>query len=407
MNCFKHLLGLVFLLIAASCSPEKKENEREIPPPQSSRTEQKRPKLRLGAERTEAYLPLLEGKRIAPAVNQTSLVGDKHLVDILLDNKLTISKIFAPEHGFRGTADAGEKVETAKDSGTGLPIVSLYGKNLKPSADQLSDVDAVIFDIQDVGSRFYTYISTMHYLMEACAENGKELIVLDRPNPNGHFVDGPVREKGLKSFVGMHPIPVVHGLTVGELAKMINGEGWLAGGLRCNLTVIPCTTYSHSDRYSLPVRPSPNLPNDRAIALYPSLCLFEGTPVSVGRGTDWPFQVIGAPFYADTAFSFRPESRPGAKYPPHQNALCFGKDFREAGSGPVGFSLAEVIEFYNQSPEKDQFFKPFFDKLVGNRRIALQIRAGRTEKEIGESWAEEVDKYKLMRKKYLLYPDFE
>jgi uncharacterized protein YbbC (DUF1343 family) len=363
-------------------------------------------RLQTGAEQTGRYLPLLQGKRVAMVVNQTSIIGKSHLVDSLLASGVNIKLIYAPEHGFRGDADAGAHVSNATDTRTGLPIFSLYGKNKKPSAAQLQDIDLVLFDIQDVGARFYTYISTMHYVMEACAELGKQVLVLDRPNPNGYYVDGPVLDLKHKSFVGMHPIPVVHGLTVGELANMINGEKWLEGQKSCQLTVIPVQNYTHKTRYSLPVKPSPNLPNDLAIGLYPSICLFEGTNVSVGRGTDWPFQVIGSPYYTRKAFSFTPRSVPGATNPPQLGQVCYGRKLSQKDI-PGQFSLAFVIDFYQNSTNQDKFFNNFFNTLAGTSQLRAQIEAGKSEAEIRASWQPALQQYKNLRRKYLLYPDFE
>lgn len=362
--------------------------------------------IEMGAARTDQYLPLLKDKSVALLVNQTSIVEETHLVDLLLKKKVTVTKVFAPEHGFRGKADAGAHVKSGKDEKTGLPIISLYGSNKKPTADQLSDVDVVIFDIQDVGTRFYTYISSMHYVMQACAEQGKEMLVLDRPNPNGMYVDGPVLEMENQSFVGMHPIPIVHGLTVGELANMINQQGWLGSDLQCDLTVIPMQHYSHDSTYSLPVKPSPNLPNDLSIALYPSLCLFEGTEISVGRGTMKPFQQIGHPSLTDYEDGFTPESIEGmSKYPPHENEQCFGIQFNN-GDLQYKFSLSYLIEFYQAFEPKKDFFNNFFVKLAGTASLQQQIEAGFTEEEIRLSWKQELENYKALRKQYLLYPDF-
>lgn len=375
------------------------------------------------AYQTDAYLPLLEGKNVAMVVNHTSLIHETHLVDSLLALGVNVKQIFAPEHGFRGEAANGELVQDATDAQTGLPIVSLYGKNRKPSPEQLNKVDLVVFDIQDVGARFYTYISTMHYLMEACAEQNKEMIILDRPNPNGFYVGGPVRSPGQRSFLGMHPIPIAHGLTVGELAQMINGEGWLTDSLRCALKVIPVQHYTHSDRYSLPVRPSPNLPNDQAINLYPSICLFEATNISLGRGTDFPFQVLGNP---DRTFiegltstspsldtiSFTPEDIPGVAFnTKHQGQLCYGIDLRN--TPPLDeFTLKYVLDFYQQAVAAGMTAKEFFDRpdafalLAGNKQLQQQIIDGLSEEEIRQSWEPELEEYKKMRKGYLLYEDF-
>lgn len=382
-----------------------------------------------GAYNFEAYYPLLKDKRFALAVNQTSMVNNTHLVDTLLkmnglastifspnqstayhdmpsDNSV-IKKVFSPEHGFRGDADAGEKVKDGIDITTNLPVVSLYGSNKKPTPEQLEDIDVVVFDVQDVGTRFYTYISTMHYIMEACAESGKQVIILDRPNPNGMYVDGPVLDMEYQSFVGMHPIPILHGLTVGELALMINGERWLKGGIVCDLKVIPVQGWDHSSNYSLPIKPSPNLPNDLSIQLYPSLCLFEGTSISVGRGTYKPFQQIGHPSFSSLKESFMPVSIPGmSKYPKYQDKLCYGKIFSDE-STLKGIDLSYLITYYNLFEDKDNFFVPYFNTLAGNSTLQAQIVAGKTEKEIKASWQKDLVAYKLIRKKYLLYPDFE
>ena len=366
--------------------------------------------IRTGAERTEKLLPLLKGKRVALVVNQTSIVGpaQTHLLDTLLALDVNVKKVFAPEHGFRGNADAGETVKNGHDTQSGLPILSLYGKNKKPSSAQLADIDVVLFDIQDVGARFYTYISTMHYVMEACAENNKSFIVADRPNPCG-YVDGPIREAGKKSFVGMHPIPVLHGCTVGELAQMINGESWLQGGIQCKLTVIPMEGWQHGQPYSLPVKPSPNLPNDQAIALYPSLCPFEGTSVSIGRGTYMPFQIIGSPYTKGHAYSFTPRPLEGFdKNPLHKNLTCYGIDLRNA-EAPQGFSLKYIIEFYQayqKANKAEEFFTraSWFDLLMGTSSVRQAIIEGKDEATIRASWQKELNIYREMRKKYLLYP---
>ncbi len=362
-------------------------------------------KLALGAERTTAYISGIEGKNVGLLINHTSMIGDTHLVDFLLQKKINIKKIFAPEHGFRGQADAGEKIEDNVDAKTGIQVASLYGKNKKPTSSILKGLDVVIFDIQDVGTRFYTYISSMHYMMEACAENNVKMIVFDRPNPNGHYIDGPILKPEFKSFVGMHPIPVVHGLTVGELAQMINGEGWLAGGLKCDLEVVTMEHYSHSDSYSLPVKPSPNLPNDKSIDLYPSLCFFEGTKMSIGRGTQFPFQVIGYPDEKFGKFSFTPESIVGmAKYPKYEGKKCYGVDLRTS-KRLNRLDLSYVIDAYKLWKEKESFFTNYFNTLAGTDQLKKQIESGMSEKEIKETWQEGLDKYRILRKKYLLYQD--
>jgi uncharacterized protein YbbC (DUF1343 family) len=364
-----------------------------------------------GAERTSEYLPLLKGKKVALLVNQTATLGDTHLVDSLLKLHVRIQKIFSPEHGFRGNADAGEKVGNTKDDRTGLPIVSLYGKHRKANAADLQDVDILIFDIQDVGTRFYTYISSLQEFMEAAAENHKPLIILDRPNPNGHYVDGPVLlDTSLRSFVGMQSIPIVHGMTVGEYAKMLNGERWLKNGVQCELTVITCQQYDHHTYYQLPVKPSPNLPNMAAIYLYPATCLFEGTALSLGRGTDLPFQVFGHPSYPKNLFSFTPRSTPGAKEPPLKDVTCYGFNLtgppdavRKEMNGRI--QLKWLIQAYQLFPEKDKFFIPFFNKLAGNTLLQQQIKKGLSEAEIRKSWEPALTQFKTTRKKYLLYAE--
>ena len=363
--------------------------------------------LKTGAEQLDLYLPKLQGKRVGLIVNQTSTIGQTHLVDTLISRGVQVKTIFAPEHGFRGEADAGAHIKDGNDPKTGLPIISLYGNNKKPLPEQIANLDVLLFDIQDVGTRFYTYISTMHYVMEAAAENGKEVMILDRPNPNGHYVDGPVLEMEQQSFVGMHPIPIVHGLTIGELAQMINGEKWLKGGKQADLTVIPMANYNHNMAYDLPVKPSPNLPNDQAIALYPSICFFEGTNVSVGRGTPTPFQVIGIPYYKNKNFSFTPVSTPGAQNPPHKGVTCYGLDLTDPADAQP-FTLSYLLEMYRNSTNKEQFFNKnnFIDRLAGTSKLREQVIAGKTEAEIRASWEPALSNYKTLRKQYLLYPDF-
>lgn len=359
----------------------------------------------------DVIVRLLKDKRVGLVVNQTSILESTqtHLLDALLAEGVSIKKVFAPEHGFRGTADAGEAVSDSRDIKTGVPIISIYGKNKKPSAEQLADLDVVVFDIQDVGARFYTYISTMHYVMEACAENRKEFIVLDRPNPND-FVDGPMRRKGFESFVGVDPLPLLHGLTVGELAWMINNEGWLKSTPdSCKLKVVKIENWRHGDPYFLPVKPSPNLPNDQSIRLYPSLCFFEATNVSVGRGTYFPFQVIGFPDKKYGSFSFTPCSLPGFDSNPLQkDKECFGIDLREYPF-EGGLSLRFFLSFYNKAGKDQAFFfsRPtWFDLLSGGKELRFQIIRGLTENEIRATWQPELKKYKEIRKKYLLYPDY-
>jgi uncharacterized protein YbbC (DUF1343 family) len=366
-------------------------------------------RIQVGAERTEQYIPLLRGKRIAVVTNQTGMIGPTHLVDSLLAIGMDVMKVFAPEHGFRGEADAGEHVANERDKRTGLQVVSLYGKNKKPSADQLKDVDVLVFDIQDVGVRFYTYISTMHYVMEAAAEEHKAVIVLDRPNPNGFYVDGPVLDTAFRSFVGMHPVPLVHGMTMGEYARMINGEGWLKGGVKCDLSVIACTGYDHGSYYELPVKPSPNLPNMSAIYLYPALGLFEGTIVSVGRGTAQPFQCIGYPDCPLGAFTFTPRSVPGAKDPPYRDQLCTGLDLSSYGEIysrlDHRLNLEWLIGMYTNSVDKKKFFNSFFDKLAGNSTLRKAVEAGKSEEVIRAGWQKDLDAFRVMRKPYLLYAE--
>ncbi|WP_192350186.1 exo-beta-N-acetylmuramidase NamZ domain-containing protein [Algoriphagus sp. Y33] len=359
-----------------------------------------------GAERPELYLDQLQGKNIGIVANQTSILtqsGGKHVVDFLLEKDIKVKKVFVPEHGFRGQADAGEKVDNIVDSKTGLPIISLYGNNKKPKPEQIRDLDILIFDLQDVGVRFYTYISTMHYLMEAAAENGKKVIIFDRPNPNGNYIAGPVLKKGFESFVGMHPIPVVHGLTVGELAQMINGEKWLKDGLQADLVVIPVSDWDHEKAYNLPVKPSPNLPNDLSVKLYPSTCFFEGTIVSLGRGTHFPFQVYGYPDPKFGDFTFTPVSIDGmSKNPPHQDKKCYGKDLR-GESMTHQFTLEYLLEAYHKSGKGQAFFNNFFNTLAGTDQLKKMILAGKSEAEISASWEEDLAKYKLLRAKYLMY----
>lgn len=365
------------------------------------------PKTILGIQRLHLFLDSLSDKRIAIVANQTSVVNNVHLVDTMLSLGLNITQIFVPEHGFRGMADAGEKVHSTIDETTCIPLISLYGNNRKPTAEQLDSVDIVVYDIQDVGVRFYTYISTLHYIMEACAENGKQLVVLDRPNPNGHYIDGPIREPAYKSFVGMHPVPIVYGMTIGEYAMMINGENWLNNNLHCNLWVIPCKFYDHKKVYSLPVAPSPNLKSDIAITAYPSLCLFEATTVSVGRGTDKPFEVYGHPRFPKTEYSFKPISMVGAKLPMYENIECNGFDVQKnyykrkyeldlSYLIKAKFLLGDSIPYINQTG--------FFDRLAGTSSLREQLNKGWSAKEIRHSWSKGLNEFKAIRKKYLLYP---
>ncbi len=362
------------------------------------------------AEQPELYLPLLKDKHIALVVNHSSLVGKNHLLDTLLKQGVKVQKIFAPEHGFRGKADAGAHIKNSRDSKTGLPIISLYGKHKKPTKADLKGIDLILFDIQDVGVRFYTYLSTLHYIMEAGAEQQLPVMVLDRPNPNGHYIDGPILQKKYRSFVGLHPVPVVYGMTIGEYAKMINGEGWLKNGREVQLRVIPLANYTHRSFYSLPVKPSPNLPNDRSIVLYPSLAFFEGTVISAGRGTKKPFQLYGAPQYEVKKFSFIPKSRPGAKYPKFKGKRCYGVDLSKIdfkkNRAKQKLNLGYLQDAYANYPNKKAFFlkNRFLDKLAGSNQLRKQIRSGASEKTIRKSWEKDLNTFKQIRKKYLLYP---
>ncbi len=403
------------------CFCKLKEDHSKLSHP-SVKNESESEDLRIipADERFSEYLPLLRNKNVALLVNQTSLIGSTHLIDTLLSQQVRIKKIFAPEHGFRGDADAGEKVESTIDSKTGLPVISLYGNHKKPTSEDLEGIDIVVFDIQDVGARFYTYVSTMHYAMESCAENKKTFLVLDRPNPNGFYVDGPVLDPDFKSFVGMHPVPVVHGMTVAEYAKMINEEGWLESGVKCDLQFVLCENYDHNKIFEPPVKPSPNLPNIISILLYPSICFFEGTIVSVGRGTDIPFQQIGHPMFgADSEYYFKPVSGPGAKQPLYQDQVCYGYDLSKTEKSffvsERKLQLKWLLEFYNNwihdedyyKKDRGPFFNEFFTKLAGSDMLQQQIEAGLSEDEIRLSWIEPLQEFKTTRKKYLLYPNFE
>lgn len=366
----------------------------------------------VGAERASLYLDNLKEKNVALVVNPTSEVFGTHLVDFLLEKNISIAKVFAPEHGFRGTADAGERIKDGIDPKTKIPIKSLYGSNKKPTAADLEGIDVVVFDIQDVGVRFYTYISTMHYVMQACAENGVDFMVLDRPNPNGFYVAGPVLDIEQQSFVGMHTVPIVHGLTVGEFAQMVNNEGWLGQDLKCNLQVVLLTGWTHKDLYQLPVKPSPNLPNMISVYLYPTLGLFEGTNVSAGRGTDFPFQTFGSPTITPTDFSYTPISKPGAKYPKYKNQTCYGKDLRSFDwslfyNAPK-IQLDLLFWAYQNTSNKEAFFlkNHFYGRLAGTTKLQAQIKENIDIDLVTNSWSKELDDYKILRKKYLLYKDF-
>lgn len=366
-----------------------------------------------GADQPEIYLPLLKNKKVIVLTNQTGVMNDKnhtHLVDFLLANDINIVKIFTPEHGFRGNADAGEHVNNNTDSKTGLPVISLYGDNKKPTAQQLGDADLIVFDVQDVGVRFYTYISTLTYLLEAAGENKKEVMVLDRPNPHDGYTDGPILEKPWASFVGMHPVPIVYGLTIGEYGKMVIGEKWLKKGVQPKYTVVKMANYHKKKRYPISEKPSPNLPNSQAINLYPSLCLFEGTNVSIGRGTDFPFQVFGSPYTKNFDFTFTPKPSYGSKNPPLNGEVCYGIDLRDTPTQLTSLHLKWLLSAYNsyKSPKgKSDFFHRnlFFDKLAGTDRLRKQIIAGKSEKEIKQSWAEGLKNFEKIRTKYIIYPD--
>ncbi len=358
-------------------------------------------KILPGAYRTYSYLPKLKGKEVGIVVNHSSLIADTHLVDTLLDLNIQVAKVFSPEHGFRGTASDGELVEQ-EENNQPFELISLYGKNKKPTDQQVEGLEVMVFDIQDVGVRFYTYVGTMHYVMESCAKNNIPLIILDRPNPNGSYVDGPVLDTALRSFVGMHPVPIVHGMTVGEMAKMINSEGWLEDGVTCDLEVIPVSNWDHQMPYDLPVKPSPNLPDALSVALYPTICLFEGTILSVGRGTDFAFQQVGHPEYPDQTHAFTPVSREGSKWPPFENERCYGRSW--IGEKPVyAFTIQPVIDAYHQMKERKDFFKPYFSNLAGTQHLKTQIVGGLSEEEIRKTWKTDLENFKQIRSKYLLY----
>ena len=399
---FKSTLFLAIILISCQNSAQKVKNKENI----TSQIPDNQ--IVVGANQLRKYLPLIQNKRVGVVTNQTGvLLKDNqsvtHIIDTLLSQNIQIMKVFAPEHGFRGDADAGEIIKDGRDVKTNLPIISLYGKNKKPTQEQFSDIDIILFDIQDVGVRFYTYISTLHYVMEACAENNKQLIVLDRPNPNGYYIDGAVLEQSYKSFVGMHPVPVVYGMTIGEYAQMINGEKWLKQGIQCNVTIIKLENYKHSSRYSLPVKPSPNLPNDISVNLYPSLCFFEGTNVSVGRGTDKQFQIYGSPYLQNTGFQFIPQPNEGAKEPLYKGKICHGEDLSQSSYLSV-LNLSWLIMAYKQTSRvKTTFFNNFFNKLAGNATLKNQIENNVSEEEIRKSWQKDLNNFKSIRQKYLLY----
>ena len=366
-------------------------------------------RIAVGAEQTSEYFPILKNKKIAVFSNHTGMIGNKHTVDVLLENKLNVVAIFSPEHGFRGDADAGEHVSSSVDSKTGVPILSLYdGKAGKPSEESMRKFDVLLVDIQDVGLRFYTYYISMVKLMDACAEYNRKMIILDRPNPNGHYVDGPILDMKYKSGVGWLPIPVVHGMTLGELALMVNGEKWLPASKECDVTVIKCKNYTHHSLYQLPVAPSPNLPNMKAIYLYPSTCYFEATPVSLGRGTSLPFQIYGHPNMRGYDYSFTPKSVPGAKNPPQLDKLCYGKDLSGLSDKEIwekGVDLSYVIDAYTNLNMGEHFFRPFFELLIGTDYVRKMIIQGKSADEIKAMWKDDVEKFKVQRKPYLLYAE--
>ena len=396
----KYLRCLIFFLVffAISCNGQPLENEVV--------------RIKTGAEQTEKYISLLQNKRIALVANHTTKIKETHLVDSLLSLDVKIEKIFSPEHGFRGKADAGEHVKNYTDEKTGLSVISLYGSSKKPDLRDLDGVDLVVFDLQDVGVRYYTYISTMHYVMEACAEMNIKMLILDRPNPNGFYVDGPVLDSTYKSFVGMHPVPIIHGMTITEYARMINGESWLKGGLKCRLSFVPCANYTHDFLYELPVNPSPNLQNMHSVYLYPSLGFFEGTSLSVGRGTEFPFQVFGGPDLKNVEFTFTPKSINGAsKYPKYQNQKCYGVDLRNIYIDDLiakkKINLEWILFAYRNIKTNDDFFNTFFYNISGNNKLKEQIIQGESAESIRESWQPDLEKFKKIRKKYLIYKDFE
>lgn len=369
-------------------------------------------KIKTGAEQTEKYIPFLQDKKVAVVANHSTVINGTHLVDSLLALGIDVKKIFSPEHGFRGIADAGELVDDDIDNKTGLQVVSLYGSSKKPLAKDLKNIDVVVFDLQDVGVRFYTYISTMHYVMEACAENKVEMVILDRPNPNGFYIDGPVLDSVYQSFVGMHPVPIVHGMTIAEFAQMINGEGWLKNGLKCNLSFIACDNYTHDSLYQISTPPSPNLQNMLAIYLYPSLGFFEGTALNVGRGTDFPFQVFGSPELQNAEFSYTPKSMNGSsKNPKHKNQKCYGVDLRNIDIKQLvalrKINLEWLIFGYQNSADKENFFNTFFYNISGTSTLNKQIEKGFSAAEIRESWEPGLEEFQKIREKYLIYPDFE
>jgi len=401
---YQYLNYLIFLLTIgwfSACTPSVSQSDQQMPPEPDTVPV-------VGAAQIPALLKLLKGKKVGAIVNQSSLVDQVHLVDTLLAHQIALKKIFAPEHGYRGGAEAGEKVEDGIDTKTGLPVLSLYGKNKSVPDGYFDALDIVIFDLQDVGTRFYTYISTMHYVMAAAIKSDISVLILDRPNPNGHYVAGPIKESSINSFVAMHPVPIVHGMTIGEYAKMINGEGWLPDEAQCKLGVLELKNYNRDMIYELPVRPSPNLPNYRSILLYPSLCLLEGTTISVGRGTDTPFQLFGHPDLSIREHEFMPMKKKGGWSPKLMDQQCFGRSFTEINIDELRaqeFTLKYVIDAYQAYPDKPNFFlkNKFFDTLAGTSKLREMIVAGKSEAEIKSSWAPDIASFKLLRSKYLIY----
>jgi len=400
------LIKSFFIFFIFSCTAQYERNTEKP----KEQVEKPTDSIQVGAVHTDHFLPWLKDKRVGLVGNQSSLIRNQHLLDVLIVNDINVVAVFSPEHGFRGKADAGEKIDSSKDQKTGVPIVSLYGNNKKPTAEQLADVDILLFDLQDVGARFYTYISTLHYVMEACAENNKTLIVLDRPNPNGHIIDGPILEKEFKSFVGMHPIPILHGMTMAEYARMINGEQWLTDGIQCKLKWVACSNYSRYDVYDLPIAPSPNLRTFSAINLYPSLCLFEGTVLSEGRGTEGPFERFGHPKLPKEIYSFQftPKSGFGAKHPKLEGQLCNGRNLKEQGDQRLNqLELEWLISAY-KAFQGEHFFitrNNWFDTLAGTDELRKAIEQGKSEADIRNSWKEGIEQFKSVRKKYLIYPE--
>lgn len=408
LSSFKNTVFL-WVLIMSGCGNTEKQPKNSIDANIGGNQEVKIKPIVVAANSTEDYIGLLKGKKVGVVANITSVIfkedGHTHLVDSLLSRDIDIKKVFAPEHGFRGQADAGEKVKDGLDTKTGLPLISLYGKNRKPSKELLQDIDIILFDIQDVGVRFYTYIATLQLVMEACAENDIPIVVLDRPNPNGHYVDGPTMETAHTGFLGMTTIPLVYGMTIGEYAQMINEEGWLTDKVKANLTVIPLKNYSHDSQYSLPIRPSPNLPNDTAINLYPSLGLFEGTNINAGRGSEFQFQRYGASFLDSTQYDFkyRPTPNFGSKSPKENGKICYGMDLSETPRMNE-VSMRWIIDAYENSTDKSKFFiTDGFTKHAGTTKLQKQIEAGQSETQIKASWQEDLEKFKAIRKKHLLY----